>query len=110
MGVNASRSGPSGRDDLRAEQVYVPTSGGEGPCGSWDKVPHPNPLPEGHGNMSEAASVYASVSILRKMLARLLFWGFIGEVAALQALHGHIGRGQQGAEGFGEHCIGLERI
>ncbi len=58
----------------------------------------------------QTASVYALASILRKMLARLLFWGFIGEVAALQALHGHIGRGQQGAEGFGEHCIGLECI
>jgi hypothetical protein len=53
---------------------------------------------------------YAPVSILREMLAGLLFWGFIGEVAALQALHRYIGRGQQGAEGRCEHRIGLERI
>ena len=56
------------------------------------------------------ARVYAPASILQEMLARLLFRRFVGEVATLEPLDSQVGRGQQWAERFGEHGIGLERI
>ena len=57
-----------------------------------------------------ASGAYAPASVLREMLTGLLFGWFISEVAALQALYSHIGRGEQGAEGLCKHRIGLERI
>src|SRR5262245_5307880 len=60
--------------------------------------------------MPESFWVFMNSSVLPQVLARLLFRGFVGKVAAFESLHSDIGRRQQWAQGFREHRIRLQGI
>src|SRR5205085_11224678 len=76
----------------------------------WQRLPRPTTAWKRPDNLARSCWVCTNLSVLTKVLARLLFRRFVGEVAAFVPLYSDIGRGQQWAQSCCEYRVCLQGI